>query len=316
MDVISIGETMVLFTPQEDGLLRYNRNFSAKIAGAETNTLIGLTRLGIKTGWISKVGSDEFGRLILSQIRGEGIDTSQVISDNKHPTGIFFKEKTYESSMKVMYYRKGSAASTITKHDIDSDYISRSSYLYVTGITPALSESSLEAVFYAMQLAKEHHTKIVFDPNVRKKLWSEEKAKATLLEMAKLADIMLPGTSEGEFLFGTKDEKEIAKKVLDMGCELAVVKMGASGAYYESHNQHGYVSGYKVDRVVDPVGAGDGFAAGVISGLIENAGIEKAVQRGCAIGAIVTTVNGDIEGLPDKEILRHFVHKSSEDVDR
>ncbi|MBP1080919.1 sugar/nucleoside kinase (ribokinase family) [Bacillus capparidis] len=134
--------------------------------------------------------------------------------------------------------------------------------------------------------------------------------------MAKLADIILPGTSEGEFLFGTKDEKEIVKKVLDMGSELAVVKMGASGAYYESHNQHGYVSGYKVDRVVDPVGAGDGFAAGVISGLIENAGIEKAVQRGCAIGAIVTMVNGDIEGLPDKEILRHFVHKSSEDVDR
>jgi 2-dehydro-3-deoxygluconokinase len=316
MDVISIGETMVLFTPQDDGLLRYNRTFSVKIAGAETNTLTGLTRLGVRTGWISKVGNDEFGQMILSQIRGEGIDTSRVAVDHQHPTGLFFKEKTNESNMKVLYYRKGSAASTITKQMIDSDYIADSSYLYVTGITPALSESAFDAVLFAMQVAKENQTKVIFDPNVRKKLWPEEKARPALLEMAKLADIMLPGISEGEFLFETTDEKEIAQHVLDLGNELAVVKMGAAGAYFKSHDQDGYVSGYKVKRVVDPVGAGDGFAAGVISGLIENLSIKQAIQRGCAIGAIVTTVKGDIEGLPDKEILRQFVCKSNEDVDR
>ncbi len=115
MDVISIGETMALFTPNEDGPLRYARNYQVRIAGAETNTLIGLSKLGKKAGWITRLGKDEFGAMILSSVRGEGVDVSQVKLDDAAPTGLFFKERKSAAKVNVFYYRKLSAASFLKK---------------------------------------------------------------------------------------------------------------------------------------------------------------------------------------------------------
>ncbi|WP_043932344.1 sugar kinase [Bacillus sp. EB01] len=315
MDVISLGESMVLFTPETNGLMRYAKSFSSKIAGAETNTLTGLARLGHRTGWISRLGQDEFGEKILSAVRGEGIDTTEVVRDKEAPTGIYFKELVNESATRIHYYRRGSAASRLTPDDISEDYIKRARYLYITGITPALSESCEKTVFYSISLAKQHGVKVVFDPNLRKKLWSEEKARKTLLDIALQADIVLPGISEGEFLFGTSNHEEIASCFHDRGAELVVVKLGAKGAYYSAGIESGVVPGSKIDRLIDPVGAGDGFAAGFLSALLDGAGLEDSVRRANAIGAIVTTVNGDIEGLPDRELLFGFLD-SAEDVAR
>ncbi|MBU8788653.1 MULTISPECIES: sugar kinase [Bacillus] len=313
MDVISIGEAMALFTPNEDGPLRYARNYSARIAGAETNTLIGLAKLGKKTGWISRLGKDEFGAMILSSVRGEGVDVSRVKIDADAPTGLFFKERANEAQVNVFYYRNGSAASFLEKGDIDEDYIKNAGFLYITGITPALSESASEAVFYAVKLARKHHKPVVFDPNVRKKLWEPERARQTILELVKQSDVVLPGLGEGRFLFGTDDEKDIAEAVHQLGSDIAVVKLGAKGAYYSSKNESGYERGYEIQRVRDPVGAGDGFAAGILSGLIEGIPLPEAVKRGCAVGAMVTLVNGDIEGLPDRDRLFAFMEQSEED---
>ena len=101
MDVISLGETMVLFNPHSTGKMRYCQDFSTKVAGAESNTLIGLSKLGYQTGWISRVGKDELGARILSTLRGEGVDVSFVIRDEDAPTGLFLKEKTNERHTKV-----------------------------------------------------------------------------------------------------------------------------------------------------------------------------------------------------------------------
>jgi 2-dehydro-3-deoxygluconokinase len=313
MDVVSLGETMILFTPETQGLLRYAKSFSTKFAGAETNTLIGLSRLGHRTGWISRVGKDEFGSLLTSAICGEGIDISQVCIDPKAPTGIFFKEFVNQKSVRVYYYRKDSAASRLNGEDIKEEYMAKAKYLYISGITPALSDSCCEAIFQAIIYAKKHDVKIVFDPNIRRKLWSDEKAKDTLLQIAKEADIILPGISEGDFLCGTDVKEDIAQQFLNLGASLVVVKLGGEGAYYQTNHEDGTVSGFKVDRVIDPVGAGDGFAAGLLSGLLEGLSIYESVKRGCAIGAMVVMVNGDIEGLPDRELLAEFIQTSNQD---
>jgi 2-dehydro-3-deoxygluconokinase len=314
MDVVSIGETMVMFTPHTHGQMRYARNFSSRIAGAETNTLIGLAKLGHQTGWISRVGKDEFGALILSAVRGEGVDTSQVIVDEEAPTGICFKEIINEKNMQVYYYRKYSAASFLSPNDINEDYIASAKYLYVTGITPALSQSCRDSVFYAIQIAKKHGKKVIFDPNVRRKLWKEEEeAKRVLLSIAEMSDIVLPGVSEGKFLFGTDDCEEISNLFHQRGVESVIVKRGEKGAYYSTPFEKGYVKGIKIEKIVDPVGAGDGFAAGVLSGLLDGLNVAEAVARGCAIGAMVTTVSGDIEGLPNREMLEMFIHSSEKD---
>lgn len=307
LDVVTLGETMVLMTPEVSGPLRYVNRFIKQIGGAESNFAIGIVRLGHKAGWISKLGNDEFGKYILSFIRGEGVDTSRVKFDPEAPTAVYFKERREYGETRVYYYRRGSAASRLTPEDLDPDYIGSAKYLHVTGITPALSESCYLTVKEAIKIAKSRGVKVSLDPNIRLKLWSKERAREVIMELAEQADIVLPGVSEGEILVGEKDPEKIAAKFLDLGVSIVVVKLGEKGAYYATKNESKFVPGYPVERVVDPIGAGDGFAAGFIAGLLKNYSLEQAVKLANAVGAIVTTVIGDVEGLPTMEEVEAFM---------
>ncbi|OAS84737.1 MULTISPECIES: sugar kinase [Metabacillus] len=316
MDVVTIGETMVLFTPNTTGFMRYANQFSMKFGGAESNVAIGLARLGHQVGWISKVGNDEFGKALVSFIKGEGVDVSRVKVDQTLPTGIYFKELRRANDVRVYYYRRGSAASALSKVDLDGEYIAKAKYLHVTGITPALSDSCEDTILEAIEIAKMNGVQVVFDPNLRRKLWSEEKARSVLLNIASKADIVLPGISEGEFMFGESDPKKIAECYLNNGASTVVVKLGAKGASYYTNKDYEFVPGYPVDQVVDPVGAGDGFAAGFLSGLLKGLCLQDAVKQANAVGAFVTTVNGDVEGLPDAEEIEGLFNNINQDVDR
>ncbi|GIO24873.1 sugar kinase [Oceanobacillus sp. J11TS1] len=317
MDVLSIGETMVLFSPKTSGQLRYANDFSAKIAGAETNTLIGLAKLGHQTSWISKVGNDELGAKIVSAVRGEGVETTYVKKDKNASTGIFLKEKTNAQTTSIFYYRKDSAASKMTPEDIEKVDVSDTKYLYVTGITPALSKSCKEAIFALIHKAKQERVTIVFDPNIRKKLLDIDSGVELIKKIIGLSDIVLPGKAEGEFLFTTTDSTEIAKHCRHLGAGTVVVKLGEKGAYFENSEENGMVDAYAVPYVVDPVGAGDGFAAGLLSGLLDELTWKEAVKRACAVGALVTQVDGDIEGLPTRNQLQAFMEsKVYDDVNR
>ncbi|WP_041544217.1 sugar kinase [Oceanobacillus iheyensis] len=317
MDVIGIGETMVSLTPDKYGLIRQTSSFEPRVAGTETNTLIGLSRLGHNTGFISRLGEDELGAMVLKELRGENVDTKLIDLDPYHQTGLFLKEIINESDVHVYYYRQHSAASQMTRELLDESYISSASYLFITGITPAISESCKQTIFTAINMAKNNGVKIVFDPNIRKKLWSESEARQTLIEILKLSDIILPGISEGQFLLDSNDPEEIGKKCVDLGAELVVVKLGENGAYYCTSDHGDYVPSFPVKQVRDPVGAGDAFAAGLLSGLIDELSIEKAVERACITGGYATTYVGDYEGFPDKSRLERLTNLStSEDVSR
>lgn len=298
MDVVTIGETMVLFTPQVSGPLRYNEQFHRTIGGAESNVAIALSRLGHQAGWISQLGEDEFGLYVRNYIRGEGVDTSAVKFTNQFPTAVFFKESNPGQDPKVYYYRKGSAASEMKPEDLDEEYISRAKYVHLTGITPALSSSSKETIYKVIELAKKNGQQIIFDPNVRLKLWSKEEAADVLADIAGKCDIALPGVEEGELVTGEKEPEKIANAFLEKGAKVVVVKLGADGAYYATKEENAYVSGFKVEQIIDTVGAGDGFAAGFISGLLRGWDYERAVKLGNRIGSFALTVAGDVEGYP------------------
>lgn len=317
MDVVTLGETMVLFTPKSFGLMRYASDFSIKVAGAESNVAVGLTRLGAHAGWISRLGDDEFGERIVSFIRGEGVDVRQVSFDDKASTGLFFKEKLTANEVRVKYYRNDSAASRMSADALDEAYISGAKFLHVTGITPALSQDCYETVLSAIHYAKKNGVIVVFDPNLRRKLWSEDQARKILTELSSLADIVLPGIDEAEFLFGKMDTESLAEAFYTNGSSTVIMKLGKKGAYVHSDQSSGFVEGFPVEQVVDPVGAGDGFAAGCLSGLIDELDLKEAVRRGNAVGAMVTMVDGDVEGLPDKQRLRAFMNKTQhDDVER
>ncbi|MEK5476550.1 sugar kinase [Paenibacillus sp. FSL R5-0407] len=303
MEVVTFGESMVLFSGDQELPLEYVQQFHKQMAGAESNVAIGLARLGHSTGWFSKLGQDAFGRYILQSVRGQGVDTSRCTYTDAAPTAVFFKERGRGGKTKVYYYRQGSAASLMTKEDLDESYLTQAKILHVTGITPALSKSCFELTKHAMDVAKRNQVSIVFDPNIRWKLWDRDTAKSRLLELAARADYILPGLDEGEFLTGRPRAKEIAEFFLKLGSKAVVVKLGKDGAYYQSLTERGHVPAIPVQEI-DPVGAGDGFAAGFISGLLRNDTLANSVTRANAVGAIVVGVHGDTEGLPNEEELQ------------
>ncbi|WP_245522809.1 sugar kinase [Thermoanaerobacter italicus] len=311
MDVVTFGESMVVFNPDSRGPLRYVHTFSKSLGGAEMNLAIALARLGHSVGWFSRVGDDEFGRFILNSVRAEGVDVSRVIIDKESYTGILFKEWYYTSNPNVYYYRRGSAASKISGDDIDENYIKRAKILHITGITPAISESAAEAVFKAVEIAKRNNVMISFDPNLRLKLWSIEKAREILLEIAKSANIVMPGLDEAKLLIGKNDCREIADYFLSLGVNLVAIKLGKEGCYLKNKNEEVYVAGYKVEKIEDTVGAGDGFDAGVLSGLLKKLTLRECGELANGVGAMATLVKGDIEGYPYWEQLMEFIGKRS-----
>lgn len=298
MDVVTIGETMVLFVPNNVGPLRFASQFEKTVGGAESNVMIALSRLGHETGWISRLGEDEFGLYIRQFIRGEGIDISRVTYDTAYPTAVFFKERQAAQDPKIYFYRKGSAASQMTPELLDEAYIAQAKILHLTGILPALSPSCRETAYRAIEIARKHGLKVVFDPNIRLKLWSKEEAKEVLLDLASRCDIVMPGIEEGEILTGETEPERIAAALLHNGAQAVVLKLGEQGAFYATPEQQEYVAGYPVKQIVDTVGAGDGFAAGFLSGLLRGWSYTEAVRLGNRIGAFALTVPGDVEGYP------------------
>ena len=302
MDVITLGEALVIFSPSDAGPLRFVNNFTKSIGGAEANVAIALSRLGFKTGWISRLGNDEFGRYVKYALQGEGIDLSQVTLDDNLPTGILFKEQYHNTNPTVYYYRKGAAVTAMDSSYIDPKYIQQAKILHLTGITPALSANCYE-------IAKQHGVTVSFDPNLRLKLWDKELAKETLLEMASYSDIILPGLDEAEFLLGTDQPTEIFARFHAMGCKIVVLKLGKDGCLISQNGTQTRVNGYPVHKLIDTVGAGDGFAAGFLAGILSNKSMQECGELANGVGAMATLVRGDSEGYPTMSQLLEFTGK-------
>jgi 2-dehydro-3-deoxygluconokinase len=302
LDVVTLGEAMLMFVAEECGPLEGVQRFSKRTAGAETNVAIGLARLGLKVGWQSRLGADSMARFLLAAIGGEGVDCSRVVSDPAQRTGFLFKGRVDDGSdPPIEYHRKGSAASQLGPDEVDEAWIAAARHLHVSGVFPALSPSTLAATRRAMALARAHGRTISFDPNLRPALWeSRELMRDTLNDLAEGCDWVLPGQAEGELLMGSRDPEAIAAFYRERGARLVVVKLGREGAYYSSEQGHGHVPAFPVAQVVDTVGAGDGFAVGVISGLLEGLAVSDAVRRAAWIGARAVQVRGDTEGLPTR----------------
>ena len=298
LDVVTLGETMVLFVPTRTGLLRYAQQYDRYVAGAESNTAIGLARIGHQVGWVSKVGHDEFGEYILAFLRGEQVDVSQVSRSKEAPTGVFFKERRRTDSTRVFYYRAGSAASYLSPADIDAEYIKQARFLHLTGITPALSSDCMSTVHQAAQIAQNAGVKISFDPNIRYKLWSAKDAKKAILALMPHINILLTSQEEATLLTDEPDAKSAARALLSMGPQQVVVKLGADGAFALTEKEKILEPGIQV-QVVETVGAGDAFNAGFLSGQLREWDLQKSLKLGNIMGALATTAPGDVEGLPD-----------------
>jgi 2-dehydro-3-deoxygluconokinase len=302
LDVVTYGEAMALFIADETGDLATVEKFTRRLAGAETNVAIGLARLGLSVGWVSRIGDDSFGRFVRHRVEQENVDCSRVRTDARYRTGMQLKAMAENGAdPAIEYFRKGSAASHLSIEDFDEAYFLGARHLHATGIAPALSDTTLQFAHHALDFMRENGKTISFDPNLRPTLWaSEALMKKHVNELAAKADWVLPGLSEGKILTGYSTPHDVAGFYLERGVKCVIIKLGAEGAYYRSADQEGTVAGVPVARVVDTVGAGDGFGVGVISSLLEGGTLEQAVARGNYIGACAVQVSGDMEGFPTR----------------
>jgi 2-dehydro-3-deoxygluconokinase len=239
-------------------------------------------------------------RYLLDEMKREGVDCSQVVCDPGQRTGFLFKGRTTDGSdPPVEYHRQGSAASHMGPADVDEDWLRSSRHLHATGVFPAISATARAAAHKTLAVMRAAGRTISFDPNLRPTLWaSPEEMRREINALAFQADWVLPGLAEGRFLTGADSPEAIARFYRERGAKVAAVKLGAQGAYFDAEEGTGYVAGFAVTEVVDTVGAGDGFAVGVISALLEGRGVAEAVRRGAWIGARAVQVLGDTEGLP------------------
>ncbi len=302
LDVVTWGEALALLVADEVGPFEEVEKYTRRLAGAETNVAIGLARLGLKVGWASRVGNDAFGRFIRQRVAQEGVDVSRVLTDMEFRTAIQLKAKAVDGAdPAIEYYRKGSAASHLSLKDFDPAYFGAARHLHATGIAPALSATTMAFAHHAMEVMRGLGKTISFDPNLRPMLWPSQEVMAQQLNaLAFKADWVLPGLSEGKILTGYSEARDIAAFYLERGVQMVVIKLGAEGAYWRTAQGEGRVAGVPVREVIDTVGAGDGFAVGVISGMLEGLPVEAAVMRGNRIGAFAIQVVGDMEGLPTR----------------
>lgn len=306
--ILLIGEPMELLTADEGNSLAEAVNFRASVSGAELNTATGLSRLGYDTVYLTRLGNDPRAERIRAFISRNGIDGKHIVTDPEHQTGAMTKRKSPDGMHEIHYYRQCSAASFLCEDDVKDIDLGEFRVLYFSGIFPTISAGAAQAARHLVQRAHDNDITVVFDPNLRCQLWTEDPSTIALLnEFAAAADVFLPSLKEAEKLCGLDDPEEIANHYLSLGTKKVVVKLGKRGAFYKSHMESGIAPTFRADEVVDTVGAGDGFAAGLISGICEEIPLGEAVVRANAVGCMQIQNASDNEGLPTMNELREYM---------
>ncbi|MFD1414315.1 sugar kinase [Oceanobacillus jeddahense] len=297
-DVITLGEAMIVFNPDTTGPMKFVNGFKKYIGGAELNVAVGCSRLGLNTGYISRLGNDEFGKTILTFARGEGVDVKEVDLVNGYPTSLNFKEIMEDGSVKVFFYRDKSPTLTMKPEELNEDYIKNAKVLHLTGIFPAIGGDNLEVMMESIRLAKKHGVKISFDPNIRLKMWTKEEAKEVLLKILPHVDILLTGEDEMDIIIGESEPEAIIEKTREFDIPTVIIKRGELGSVGYDQGQTIQADPVKATKVVDTVGAGDGFDAGFLYGYLNNWDLERSLHFANTIGSMVVSIAGDNEGLP------------------
>ena len=295
-DIYTIGEVLVAFITKGVDSVEFSKEFTLAIAGAEANVAVGATRLGLDVALQSRVGKDLLGTVVLNHLSAEAVKVDLMKRSDRF-TGTMVRNQGNTNPIDVSYLREGSAASEMQPDDINIEALLASQWLHVTGITCAISKSAQETVKTAMQLAKNGMVKTSFDLNIRKKLWSSEDARAALLPLMKDVDLLIGGVSEFELVFSDQDPEINLRRAAELGISTAIM---TDGPNLMRISQVGERFNYTpiTRATVDPVGSGDAFVAGLLSGLIGGLTLPSAVAQGSECGSLVASNVGDWTGLP------------------
>ncbi len=290
VDVLCLGEAMALFVPAEEGPAQDVRAWTRTVGGAESNVACHLAGLGLRAAWVSAVGDDPFGRAVVGFVAGHGVDVSRVVVDPDRPTGVYFK-----TSGGVRYYRRGSAAAALGPGLLAGLPLTGVAAVHTSGITPALSDSCL-ALMRALLTAPRRFL-LSFDVNWRPAVWAG-RDPALLRELAALADLVLVGADEAHALWGTEEPAAI-REILPEPPALVVKQAERGATLIEGDRPAVFQPALRVD-VVEPVGAGDAFAAGYLAALLAGEPPVRRLRAGHLRAASALRTRDDVgPPLPD-----------------
>jgi 2-dehydro-3-deoxygluconokinase len=303
-DLICFGEPMVEFNQMPEGDL-----YRAGFGGDTSNTAIAAARQGARAGYLTALGADQFGDMLLDLWRREGVDAREVKRDPKAPTGIYFV--THDAAgHQFHYYRAGSAASRMTAADLPRDYIRGARILHVSAISQAISETACEAVLTAMEIARDAGVQVCFDTNLRLKLWPLDRARAAIEAAVARADIVRPALDDAEMLTGRTGPEAILDHFLRLGPGLVAMTMGRDGVILAEGDRRHRLAPHAV-KMVDATGAGDTFNGAFLARLLAGDTALDAARYANAAAALKTTGYGAVAPIPRPDEVRRFLAERS-----
>jgi 2-dehydro-3-deoxygluconokinase len=293
LDVVALGETMASYVPSDGRPLAGALTLAATHAGAESNTCVGLARLGLRTAWVSRLGSDPPGDWVYAALEGEGVDLRYVKRDPGRPTGLMLKDP---AAGRVYYYRRDSAASRLTPGDLRGVPVAEARAVLVTGVTALLGRSAQRAAIALLERARGLR---VVDPNLRPSLWGSDRAAELVLPLVARSDLLLGGEAELQALAGDGGGgEELARRLQALGPREIVVKRGKRGAAALDADGVWREWDPPPGPEIDAVGAGDAFNAGYLAARLAGAAVEAALREGARCGRAVAGGLGDTESFP------------------
>lgn len=298
--LVAVGEPLIQLTPPPGKRLAEASDLGLHLGGAEVNVVVTLARLGLPVSLLARLGDDPFGRRIVRELQSLGVGTDAIALDVGEPTGVYFKDFDGRRSNSY-YYRAGSAAATLGVDDLHR-MPSEATWIHVTGITSALSPTCTAVVDELLETAGQRGAAVSFDINFRPKLWPDRDASDILLRQARRAQLVFVGRDEAQLLWGTDTPAEVRSLLPEV--PTVIVKDAARSAV-------SYRGGHREDvpalvaEVIEPVGAGDAFAAGYLAARFEGRDERTALRWGHMFAAnAIRSCADQGEAPPRRELNR------------
>ena len=313
LDVVTFGEAMIRLSPPNFRRLEQARSLDLQVGGAELNTAVGLARLGRQAAWVSRLTNNPLGRLVANQAREAGVSTEHVAWTSDDRVGLYFLEfGAAPRASNVLYDRKGAAIAQIKPGMVPwATVFGGVKWFHVTGITPGLSPGAAATTLEALQAAKAAGVQTSIDLNYRIKLWTPSEAGRCMTELMQYCDVLITTEEDTERVFGIKGKnyedaavqtaKRFSLKTVAITLrENPLVWKNTWTAMALHAGQVLRTRAYEVE-IVDRLGAGDSFAAGLIHGLLDG-DLQKGLDWGVAASAIKHTIPGDFNWITREEV--------------
>lgn len=294
-DILAFGEALVEFNQQPDDASRYLQGFG----GDTSNFCIAAARQGATAGYVSAVGADSFGEMLLALWTRERVDTRHVLVDPSAPTGVYFV--THDNhGHRFDYLRAGSAASQYAHEQLPLAAIAQARYLHLSGVSLAISTAACDTGLAAMEHARKAGVQVTLDTNLRLRLWTLARARAVMREAFTLTDVCLPSWDDITVLTGLDDRDAIVDHLLGCGIGIVALKLGEEGAYVATPEARTLVAPFAV-RPVDATGAGDCFGGAFVARLAAGDDPFTAARYANVAAALSTTGYGAVAPIPKSE---------------